>query len=144
MPTNPAPHGPTPARPSSISQTSHLSLEKVIQDHIPSVTATLRTLLSILTAPTIPTASDALESDLRKLCVRAQEGVRKMDMELRVIESAWERVDKERWEVCRGDYKVVMGLVQEVFEVGQKRMEEIGAAGVVVRGFGGLSVRNNR
>lgn len=67
-----------------------------------------------------------------------------MDIELRVIESMWDRVDKDRWEVVRGDYKVVMALVQEVFEAGQKRMDEIGAAGIVVRGFGGMSMRNNR
>lgn len=68
--------------------------------------------------------------------MRAQEGVRKMDLELRVIESTWDRVDKQRWEVCRGDYKVVMALVQEVFEAGQRRMEEIGvaAAGLGNRG----------
>lgn len=68
--------------------------------------------------------------------MRAQEGVRKMDLELRVIESTWDRVDKQRWEVCRGDYKVVMALVQEVFEAGQSRMEEIGvtAAGIGIQG----------
>lgn len=59
-----------------------------------------------------------------------------MDLELRVIEGTWDRVDKQRWEVCRSDYKVVMALVQEVFEAGQRRMEEIGvaAAGLGNRG----------
>lgn len=59
-----------------------------------------------------------------------------MDLELRVVESSWDYVDKQRWEVCRGDYKVVMTLVQEVFEAGQTRMEEIGAiaAGIGMRG----------
>lgn len=80
---------------------SSLALEKVIHDHIPSVTASLLALLSVLSAP----CSDLT---LRALCLRAQDGVKRMDLELRVIERGWDLVDKSRWEVCRRDYKGVM------------------------------------
>lgn len=130
---------PVPRHPAG--NATHLALEKVIQDHIPTVTNILRCLLSLLTSSDQPPSNtrrslQSFESDLRRLCVQAQEGVQKMDLELRVIENTWDCVDKQRWEICRGDYNIVMTLVQEVFEAGRMRMEEIGviAAGIGIRG----------
>ncbi|KAL7276451.1 hypothetical protein RUND412_000555 [Rhizina undulata] len=128
---------PTPVR----QPPPHLPLEKLIQDHIPTVTRLLHSLLTLLTAPPSlterPRASlQAFERDLRSLCSCAQEGVRRMDLELRSVEDTWDSVDRGRWEVCRRDYKVVMRLVQEVWEAGQSRMEELKVCGVRV-GSGG-------
>jgi len=65
------------------------------------------------------------ERELRKLCHQAQDGVRTMDAELRTIETGWALVDKQRWAVCRRDYKGVMKLVELVWDAGQERMEEL-------------------
>lgn len=51
--------------------------------------------------------------------------MRRMDVELRTIEAGWDLVDKQRWEVCRRDYRGVMKLVQMVWEAGQGRVEEL-------------------
>ena len=111
---------------------SDLALEKVIQDHIPSVSAHLRRLLALLTpSPAEPLSTrskqsiQVFERDLRRLCHLAQDGVKRMDLELRTIEAGWDVVDKSRWEVCRRDYKGVMKLVHQVWEAGQGRMEEL-------------------
>lgn len=117
-------HAPSP---------SSLALEKVIQDHIPSVSQHLRRLLSLLSpsasaAPLQTRSRRALvlfERDLRRLCHLAQDGVKRMDGELRTIEAGWDVVDKARWEVCRRDYKGVMKLVHQVWEAGQGRMDEL-------------------
>jgi hypothetical protein len=110
-----------------------LALEKVIQDHIPSVSAHLKGLLFLLTPSlgTSPLSSQShqsllvLERDLRRLCYLAQDGLKHMDYELRMIEAGWDEVDKLRWEVCKRDYKGAMSLVQQVWEAGQARMEEL-------------------
>jgi hypothetical protein len=125
--------GPVAVRPtagSTISPSS-LALEKVIQDHIPSVSLHLRHLLALL-EPSSTTAASAsrrslslFERDLRRLCHQAQDGVRRMDSELRTIEAGWDVVDKARWDICRRDYKGVMKLVQMVWEAGQGRMDDL-------------------
>lgn len=127
----PLPRSSSTTSGSSSSSTSSLALEKVIQDHIPHVSLHLQRLLYLLSPPNFPTAPlsrrslSIFERDLRRLCHLAQDGVRRMDVELRTIEAGWDLVDKQRWEVCRRDYRGVMKLVQMVWEAGQGRVEEL-------------------